>query len=133
MKTEEQIKRYIQSAKENPDFLNELLKDKSPVEIFISALEFSLKPEEKFRDLREEEINSCVEIFPEYEDAIRYLYANASGDIKVRKQCLQKFMDVAKARKERESAAWHVYKQCSYTLPDVGLRLYSTDGNYRVI
>lgn len=30
-------------------------------------------------------------------------------------------------------AAWHVYRQCSYTLPDVGLRLYSTDGNYRVI
>ena len=133
MKTEEQIKRYIESIKKDPEFVSELFKDKTPAELYIAALEFVLKPEEKFRDFREEEINSCVKIFPEYEDAIRYLYANASGDIKVRKQCLQKFMDVAKARKERESAAWHVYKQCSYTLPDVGLRLYATDKNYRVI
>lgn len=133
MKTEEQIKRYIKSIKKDPEFVSELFKDKTPAELYIAALEFVLKPEEKFRDLQEEQIKSCIKAFPEYEDAIRYLYANASEDIKVRKQCVQKFMDTAKARKETESTAFHVYLQCSYTLPDVGLRLYATDGNYRVI
>lgn len=133
MKTEEQIKRYIESINKNPEFLNAVYKDKTPAEVYKAALEFVLKPEEKFRNLYEEQMNNCIEVFPEYEDAIRYLYANASKDLKVRKQCLQKFMDIAKARKSRESAAFRVYRQCAGMLPDVGLRLYATDGNYRVV
>lgn len=133
MKTQEQIKRYIESINKNPEFLNEVYRDKTPAEVYKAALEFVLTPEEKFRNLHEEQMNSCIEVFPEYEDAIRYLYAHISKDVKERKQCLQKFMNIAKARKERESAAFRVYQQCAGVLPDAGLRLYSTDGNYRVL
>lgn len=133
MKTEEQIKRYIESIKKDPEFLNEVCKDKTPAEVYKAALEFVLAPEEKFRNLYEEQMNSCIKAFHEYEDAIRYLYTHISKDLKERKQCLQKFMDIAKARKSEESTALHVYQQCAGVLPDVGLRLYSTDGNYRVL
>lgn len=133
MKSKEQIERYIESVRKDPELLNSCFEGKSPAEIFINALEFVLKPEIEFHNPYEDQMNSCIEIWKDYEEAIRYLYAHAFEGSSIRKQCLQRFMNTAKILNQKASAAWHVYRQCASTLPFDDMRTYSTDGNYNVL